>query len=200
MTAGYVGSICKTCHDGIIQWPLPSSSDGVPMPMPVVEGEAPQPSFFPRPESTPYKLSIMNYCPYDLYFLHLDGVNTDAKGAATILGQGVISGNGGSCSEDAIGSVMKVGKDSIIGQPVQIEYGGNFYDMSLIDCLRRDAATGMRTADTSACAGHEYGLQLSNPGSRAWQCDSGAWCDDQAYFYEVSDNWLRGKVGVELTE
>jgi hypothetical protein len=148
--------------------------------MPVLDHtEIPQASLFARPESTPGMLDVHNYCSYDLHYEHLGGVP----------GQRVLPA-GGSISEPAVGTVMKVNKVQGLDQPVQIEYGGKFYDISLIDCLRKDE-NGKRTADTSGCAGHEHGLQLSNPGSRAWQCDSGAWCDDQAYLYEVSKPDLR---------
>jgi hypothetical protein len=180
MSEDYAQSICHICHDGIIAWPLPATLDGVAMPMPVLDDVDPeQPSLFAIPDSTPNKLTVVNYCPYDIYYEHLAG--------PAIIGQGTLSANGGSCSEAATGTVFKVGKTAVwpVTQPVQIEYGGNFYDLSMIDCLAR-AANGERTADTSACAGHEYGLQLSSPGARAFQCDSNAWCDDQAYFYEVS--------------
>jgi hypothetical protein len=180
-------TICHLCHQkNPIQWPLPASADGVLMPMPVVDNLTwTQLSLFARPESTPSKLTVMNYCSYDLYFEHWN--------EAVKLSSGVIA-SGGSCKEAIAGTVMKVGKDSIVGQPVQIEYSApnGFYDLSLIDCLARSEVEGpqkgFRTADTSACAGHEHGLQLSNPGSKAFQCAAGAWCDDQAYFYEVSNS------------
>jgi hypothetical protein len=154
------------------------------MPMPVADYATwTQYSYFERPESTPNKLTIMNYCPYDLYFKHLIP-NAPSKSGSIAAG--------GQCVEDAVGTVMKVGKqkekdtdEPIL--PVQIEYGpSGYYDLSLIDCLARVGEKAFRTADTSACAGHEHGLQLSNPGSKAFQCAPGAWCDDQAYFYEVS--------------
>ena len=61
----------------------------------------------------------------------------------------------------------------------------------MIDCLGiegRVASTGkpIRNGNTSGCAGHEAGLQLGNAGTWSWQCAPRAWCDDQAYFYEVS--------------
>ena len=76
---------------------------------------------------------------------------------------------------------------------MQVEYSVNdtaSFDLSLIDCLGTEGMTTtgkvIRNGDMSMCPGHEQGLQLGNKGSRSWQCAAGAWCDDQAYLYEVS--------------
>lgn len=169
------------CDPG--DWPLAS---GVPMPI-KESGPPAQLDFFPIPESTPNALTMHNYCSYDLYF----------NGGAPEDSAGTKLAAGGSVSRPLTGSVMKVSKSKSLHWPFLIEYGGGFYDMSLITCL--GTTDGLElfddvnnpkyqtiTTDTSRCPGHEAGLHLSQPKGPTFQCKDGLWCDGQAYFYEVS--------------
>lgn len=92
---------------------------------------------------------------------------------------------------------LKVSKvEGSFAKPVQIEYSGTegriSFDISLIDCLGTvmDPENGVyvKNGNTSACAGHEAGLQIGNDKSLSFQCRPGAWCDDQVYLYEVSSS------------
>lgn len=159
--------------------------------MPGLDIIATQLDLFPRPESTPETLTINNYCDYELHYEHFDGASkTDT---------GVISA-GGVFTSPLSGTVLKAYKTEAMTHPVLIEYSNTestYYDLSLIDCLGRDEE-GARTGDTSACAGHEAGLQIGNAQSMTFQCGPGVWCDDQIYLYEVSQPVLhRAIVGGE---
>ncbi|UPX15056.1 uncharacterized protein EKO05_0005520 [Ascochyta rabiei] len=164
-----------------IHWPLPDT------PMPTVDNvDIPQLSLFPRPDSTSNTLTIYNFCDYDLFFEPHVG-NTLAE-IGHIPAGGKLDRPFESAPEGS-GINLKVSKtEGDYSKPVQIEYavsaGTVWYDISLIDCLGR--TDGMRNGDTTACAGHEAGLQMG-PAKDAlsFQCGAGAWCDDQAYLYEV---------------
>lgn len=166
-----------------IPWPLPNT------PMPTVDNvDIPQLSLFPRPQSTANTLTIYNFCDYDLYFEPHIG-NTLAE-----IGHVPAGGKLDRPFEAApqgSGVNLKVSKtEGDYSKPVQIEYavsaGTVWYDISLIDCLGRTEA-GLRNGDTTACAGHEAGLQMGpEKDAISFQCGAGAWCDDQAYLYEVS--------------
>ena len=165
-------------------WPLPSS-----VPLPVVDEDSAQLNLFARPESsTPNTLTMYNYCPYDLYFVHVK-----EYGVVLEDGEGTTLPAGGSASRTLAGTTMKVSKSKDLTWPLQIEYAGDFYDMSLIDCLGttdgeplNNARKVTITSDTSRCAGHEAGLHLSQPVGPTFQCDADLWCDNQAFMYEVS--------------
>jgi hypothetical protein len=179
MTDAEVFSIYHTCHSGTITWPLADT------PCPIIEMVTPQLNIFGRPESTPSTLTVHNYCSYDLFFQHLNGAGPLLETGSIPAGQTIHS--------PLAGTVMKVSKSQAMTKPVQIEYGAHgFYDLSLIDCL--GSTNGTTNADTSACAGHEAGLQLSSPAGLAFQCASGAWCDDQVYLYEVSPRRIFGEI------
>ncbi|KAF2997049.1 hypothetical protein E8E13_001115 [Curvularia kusanoi] len=164
-----------------IPWPLPDT------PQPTVDDVAiPQLSLFQRPESTANTLTIYNFCDYDLYFEPHVGNTVEALGH--IAAGGKLDRPFESAPEGS-GINLKVSKkEGDFSKPVQIEYavsaGTVWYDISLIDCLGR-TEDGLRNGDTSACAGHEAGLQMG-PAKDAlsFQCGAGAWCDDQAYLYE----------------
>ena len=173
-----------------IPWPLPDT------PQPTVDDVAiPQLSLFPRPGSTANTLTIYNFCDYDLYF--------EPHIGNTVAEIGHISAGGKldrpfEAAPEGSGVNLKVSKtEGDYSKPVQIEYavsaGTVWYDISLIDCLGR-TEDGLRNGDTSACAGHEAGLQMG-PAADAlsFQCGAGAWCDDQAYLYEVcvEGTWMR---------
>lgn len=165
-----------------IPWPLPNT------PQPTVDNvDIPQLSLFPRPDSTANTLTIYNYCDYDLYF--------EPHVGNTVEEAGHISAGGKldrpfEAAPEGSGVNLKVSKTKgDYSKPVQIEYavssGTVWYDISLIDCLGR-TEDGLRNGDLSACAGHALGLQMG-PAKDAisFQCGAGAWCDDQAYLYEV---------------
>ncbi|KAF2024780.1 hypothetical protein EK21DRAFT_77930 [Setomelanomma holmii] len=164
----------KACGSGLIQWPQNDC------PLPVDEGQGGQQlSLYSIPASTPNTITIHNYCDYDIHYLHLGASFSDS---------GVLRSKD-TFTSPLIGTVWKGDKSPDIAHPVQVEYvvaqdtGLLWYDLSLIDCLAR-GANGLRTKDTSKCAGHELGLQFGNKDMISWQCKPGAWCDDQMYFYE----------------
>ena len=181
MEEGKVAEMAAGCFSG--NWPL---DDSVPMP---IKGPGTQLNLFSRPESTPNILTMYNYCPYDLYFVHHgeNGIVIGDDGGTTLSA-------GASVSRGLTGTVIKVYKSKPLLWPFLIEYGGQ-YDMSLIHCLgttngnplvHSEDKTQTIIKDTSRCPGHEAGLHLSQPEGRTFQCEAGLWCDDQAYLYEVS--------------
>lgn len=179
-------SIPKTCPWQIF-WPLPDT------PMPVIDNvNSPQFSLFPRPKVSPYKMTVYNFCSYDLWLE--PHVGARVENVEHVAANGVYSRPFQAADEQG-GVSLKVSKiKGNFARPVQIEYSRKVstiaYDLSLIDCLGQTGETRygkvVRNGNTSACAGHEAGLQLGNRQSRSFQCGSGAWCDDQAYFYEAS--------------
>ncbi|KAF2633037.1 hypothetical protein BU25DRAFT_406300 [Macroventuria anomochaeta] len=164
-----------------ISWPLPDT------PMPTVDDvEIPQLSLFPRPDSTANTLTIYNFCDYDLFFEPHIG---NTLGEIGHIPAGGKLDRPFEAAPEGSGVNLKVSKtEGDYSKPVQIEYavsaGTVWYDISLIDCLGR-TEDGLRNGDTTACAGHEAGLQMG-PAKDAlsFQCGAGAWCDDQAYLYE----------------
>lgn len=168
MSDSEVLSICKTCWGGALEWPLPNT------PAPVVDVVSPQLSIFERPASSPNTLTIHNYCSYDIHYTHFSGSNQIDGGSLTA---------GQTITGPLAGTVFKASKTADGSKDLLIEYnigadGQLWFDLSLITC----AVDG----DVSACPGHEAGLQLGNAGSKSFQCAAGAWCDDQAYLYQVS--------------
>jgi hypothetical protein len=158
--------------------------------MPVIDNVAiPQLSIFRRPVTVAGTITVYNYCSYDIW----TQPNIDGNVAEIVhIPAGKerpfpMAGDGSAVNL----KVSKVEKNFV--KPVQIEYsvkdGVTWYDLSLIDCLgsSTEMKNGkyLRNGDTSACAGHEAGLQLGNDKAMSFQCGSGAWCDDQAYMYEV---------------
>lgn len=167
MSTAEVEAIYKTCWNGALEWPLPNQ------PNPVIDIVSPQLSLFPRPASTPHTLTVHNYCDYDVHFVHFNGGAAESGSLAPYS----------SIDRPLTGTVFKASKSANMGNDLLVEYSidGNgvlWYNLSLLTC--------MVGGDTSACAGHEAGLQLSNPGKMAFQCGPGMWCDDQAYLYHVS--------------
>ena len=149
--------------------------------------ELPQLNIFPRPVTTTNVFTIYNFCSYTLWVDIFIGATNN--GSEQILAGGRLDRS----LDSAAGVNYKVSKYANINHPVQVEYSANesvFFDLSLIDCLGTDGMTmagkPIRNGEMSMCAGHEKGLQLGNNKSRSWQCAAGAWCDDQAYLYEVS--------------
>lgn len=174
MSSSDVDAIYKTCWNGLIQWPLPNT------PNPVVDVEAPQLSIFPIPATKPDTLTVHNYCSYDIYFNHFN------EGA--LLETGKLAA-GKSLDRPLTGTVLKASKTQDMAKDVLVEYavgkdGLLYYDISLITCLGR--TNGLENGDLKDCAGHEAGLQLGNGNSKTFQCAAGAWCDDQAYLYQVN--------------
>jgi ElaB/YqjD/DUF883 family membrane-anchored ribosome-binding protein len=166
-----------------IPWPLPNT------PNPTIDNvDIPQLEIFPRPKSTPNTLTIYNFCDYDLWFEpHIGNV---LEKTGHIPAGGKLDRPFEMAPEGSGVNLKVTKKEGDFGKPVQVEYavsaGTIWYDISLIDCLGR-TPEGLRNGDTSACAGHEAGLQMG-PAANAvsFQCGAGAWCDDQAYLYEVS--------------
>jgi hypothetical protein len=175
-------TIPSTCPWSI-PWPLPDT------PNPTVDDVAiPQLELFPRPQTTANTLTIYNFCDYDLWFEPHIGNTLEATGHIPAGGK---LDRPFEMAPEGSGVNLKVTKtEGDYSKPVQVEYavsaGTVWYDLSLIDCLGR-TPEGLRNGDTSACAGHEAGLQMG-PAANAvsFQCGAGAWCDDQMYLYEVS--------------
>jgi hypothetical protein len=175
MSDNDVLKIYHTCHDGAIKWPIAGR------PNPIVNTEASQLKLYTPPKTTANMLTIHNYCNYPIDFDHW--------GQAKKIANGTLSASGTWGPEALSGSVWKARKQGI--KPLQgkpypdllVEYvvvkGRLTYDISLITCL----GEGM---DTSACPGHEAGLNLGNKEWKSFQCGPGKWCDDQVYLYEVS--------------
>ncbi|KAJ4983244.1 hypothetical protein SVAN01_11257 [Stagonosporopsis vannaccii] len=164
-----------------IPWPLPDT------PQPTIDDvEIPQLSLCNRPDSTPDTLTIYNFCDYDLYFEPHIGNKVEELGH---IPAGEKLDRPFEAAPEGSGVNLKVSKkEGDFSKPVQIEYavsaGTVWYDISLIDCLGR-TEDGLRNGDTSACAGHEAGLQMGpSKDAISFQCGAGAWCDDQAYLYE----------------
>ncbi|KAF1941501.1 hypothetical protein EJ02DRAFT_512421 [Clathrospora elynae] len=172
MTTAEVQEICHVCWNGAVEWPLPDT------PNPVIESNSEQLSLFDRPASTPNTLTVHNYCTYPLYFNHYHQADSLETGTLTA---------GQTINRPLAGTVLKVYKTKDMVKDVLVEYGIDsqntmWYDLSLITCL--GTTNGLSNSDTSACAGHEAGLQLGNSGEMSFQCAGGAWCDDQVYLYK----------------
>lgn len=176
MTDAQVNAIYKTCWNGNLTWPLPNTVN------PVIDVVSPQLSIFSRPDTTPHTLTVHNYCDYDIFYNHL-GLEKPDNGT---LSAGV------SYNSPLSGTVFKASKQATMVNDVLIEYniavdGKLWYDLSLITCL--GSTDKMPNSDTTACAGHDAGLQLGNKQNFAFQCAPEAWCDDQAYLYQVSQSY-----------
>ncbi|KAG9383672.1 Dimer-Tnp-hAT domain containing protein [Pyrenophora tritici-repentis] len=169
----------KSCTVGRAQLPL---YPGVPNPS--YDTGSQQLNIFPIPESIPNKLTLTNYCSYEVFYVYeIPGASaeTGCLSAGGTVPVDLVS------TVDPIGPVFKMSKESNLSKSVNVEYSsGSFgmYNLSLIPCL--GVVDGKPDADTSACVGFEAGLQLSQPGGMAFQCAANTWCDDQAYFYGVS--------------
>jgi hypothetical protein len=167
-----VFKIYHTCWNGQLVWP---QND---MPPPVTEQVSAQLSIYKKPVAKAGTLTVHNYCAYDIHYQHL---GNGLSGNTQVLSAGATS------EYPLSGTVWKASKTPSLEKVVQIEYAvaSNilYYDMSLIDCL--GVTNGLKNKDTSGCVGLESGLQLGNQGF-SFQCQKGAWCDDQAYFYQVS--------------
>lgn len=177
MTNAQVNAIVGTCWGGKLPWPLPNTVN------PVIDVVSPQLSVFARPDTTPHTLTVHNYCGYDIFYNHL--------GVSGSLGNGTL-GAGQSINSPLSGNVFKASKKATMENDVLIEYnvaadGKLWYDISLITCL--GSTDDKPNSDTSACAGHEAGLQLGNKEWVAFQCAPGKWCDDQAYLYQVRSTY-----------
>lgn len=178
-----------------IAWPLPNT------PAPVIDNVAiPQLSIYPRPKAAANLVIVYNYCPYDLWVEPYVGSRIAAV-------ERIPAGNNHSFQmlSDGPAVNLKVSKvEKSFAKPVQIEYSGSkgriSFDVSLIDCLGTTIGPKngvyVRNGDTSACAGHESGLQIGNDKSLSFQCSPGAWCDDQMYLYEVSSSLWRWKLTI----
>jgi hypothetical protein len=175
MTNAAASAIAPTCWSGNIKWP---QND---LPPPVEDKPIRQLSIFNIPASTPNTLIVHNYCAYDIHYLHLNGPST--------LDTGLLKA-GASYTAPLSGTVWKASKTSDMAKVMLAEYnvpqGTNdlWYNLSLIECLA--SKDSWPTTDTSACAGHEAGLQFGNKQFKSYQCAPGMWCDDQAYLYRVS--------------
>ena len=171
--------LSRSCENGPLKWPLP----GVPPPQ--VNTVFKQPTLFDRPESTPGQLVMQNHCDYDLYWERFNGAeqphgSLPAKQTTSV---------------PLKGTVVKVSLREDHTLPLQIEFSHDSYDLSLIDCLKQ--VNEMRTTDASSCPGWEAGLQLSSPHGKAFQCAPNAWCDDQAYLYEVSNYFIVSLINAD---
>jgi hypothetical protein len=192
-------SVPETCWK--IAWPLPDT------PMPVIDDVSlPQPSMFARPNTRANKITVYNFCAYDLWLQPIIGanaernLNADVESVQHIASHGEYSRHFQTTDVDR-GISLKVSKvEGNFEKPVQIEYtlatfGDVYFDLSLIDCLGTTAeiryGKPVRNGNTSACAGHEAGLQFGNAQGRSFQCGAGVWCDDQAYLYEASQQGSR---------
>lgn len=172
MSNAEVDAIYKTCWNGQLKWPLGDT------PAPVADVVSPQLSIYGRPAAKPNTLTIHNYCGYDIYYNHFAGPNNIGKG--TLVANGVYE-------SPLSGTVFKASKNPSGAKDLLIEYnvagdGNLWYNLSLITCLGE--TNGLPNSDTSACAGHEGGLQLGNTEAKSFQCAAGKWCDDQAYLYQ----------------
>ncbi|KAJ4362425.1 hypothetical protein N0V83_010518 [Neocucurbitaria cava] len=173
MNTEQVEAIITRCWEGKI--PLPTNN----VPLPFVDKPAPQLSIYERPTAKANTLTVHNYCSYDIHYHHF--------ALSNMIGSGSIPA-GANIESPLSGTVFKASKSSDMASVVLIEYsaqGDNmFYDLSLINCIGQ--TNGEANTDTSACAGHELGLQLGNPTAKTFQCANEYWCDDQAYFYQAS--------------
>ncbi|KAH3979395.1 hypothetical protein HBI80_149820 [Parastagonospora nodorum] len=166
----------ETCYNGTrIPWP---QND---LPPPLADKPIQQLHIFKKPETAPNTLTIHNYCNYPIYYVHWNGPQN--------IGQGVIKAHDVFTSP-LRGSVIKASKTPDLTKVVLIEYFNDkatkklWYNLSLVKCLGVNPRNGMYTTDTSACAGHESGLQFGNKQVMSYQCAPGWWCDDQAYLYD----------------
>lgn len=162
--------------------------------MPVLDDvEIPQLDIFPRPVTLADTMTVYNFCDYDLWLQPYIGSQI---GSVEHIPAGGQLARPFSAADRDIGISLKVSKaEADFATPVQVEYtaaadGLVYYDLSLIDCLGRTVEVRhgkpVRNGNTSACAGHEAGLQLGSASAMSFQCGAGIWCDDQAYLYEVS--------------
>jgi hypothetical protein len=187
-------SVPKTCPWDI-PWPLPDT------PMPVVDNvDIPQLSIFPRPTAVHDTVTVYNFCDYDLWLE--SNVGNVVAGMEQIF-PGRKLDRLFHAGERGHGINFKVSRaEADFTNPVQVEYmadeyGKVWYDLSLIDCLGKTGeirnGKPVRNGNTSACAGHEAGLQIGNENANAttFQCAAGAWCDDQVYLYEASQRRSR---------
>ncbi|RMZ71131.1 hypothetical protein GMOD_00005641 [Pyrenophora seminiperda CCB06] len=173
LTDVQVVEAANICRGGPVQLPL---SPGVPNPC--RDMAAKQLELFTIPVSTPNKLTVVNYCSYEVFYVHEIPDASPERGY--LLAGGSVSVDLRT-SANAQGPVFKISKDGKISNPVNVEYSDRSYDLSLIPCL--GTVEGKPNADTRACVGFEAGLQLSYPGGMSYQCAANTWCDDQAYFY-----------------
>jgi hypothetical protein len=177
----FVGKECWA--DGRVKWPVND------LPPPSVNKDSQQLSVFDSPATTPGSLTVHNYCNYDIHYRH--------EGQDNVLhANGVLSaGTSYIAPVSGLGQVWKGSKTADMGKVVLAEYSVQanndiWYNLSLVKCLGV-GKDGQYTTDTSACAGHEAGLQFGNQGFKSFQCAPGLWCDDQAYLYDVSHLHLR---------
>ncbi|KAI1571661.1 hypothetical protein PtrEW13061_011354 [Pyrenophora tritici-repentis] len=181
----------KSCTVGRAQLPL---YPGVPNPS--YDTGSQQLNIFPIPESIPNKLTLRNYCSYEVFYVYeIPGASaeTGCLSAGGTVPVDLVS------TVDPIGPVFKMSKESNLSKSVNVEYSsGSFgmYNLSLISCL--SVVDGKPDADTSACVGFEAGLQLSQPGGMAFQCAANTWCDDQAYFY--GENLCKGQNPLHMLD
>lgn len=188
-------SIPKTCP-WQIPWPLPNT------PMPVIDGvDSPQFDLFPRPNVSAFEMTVYNFCSYDLWLEPHVGPRVEI--VEHVAANGIYS-RPFQAADEGLGINLKVSKtEANFEKPVQIEYSVTgstiWYDISLIDCLGKTGELKyekpVRNGDTSACAGHEAGLQLGNAQAKSFQCGAGVWCDDQAYLYEASKEPCKAPQG-----
>ena len=162
------------------------------VPCPVKEADAQQLELYTIPESKPKTLTVRNYCSYDIFYQHV--------GPKTVIGTGTLVAGGTWETPTNVGSNFKASKSSDQSRPVQVEYNIDpakpdelWYNLSMIDCLKKDNK-GLLTTDASACVGLEAGLQFGNKQKMSFQCAPGTWCDDQAYFYFVSEQSPRWEM------
>jgi hypothetical protein len=168
----------EKCYNGTrIPWP---QND---LPPPLADTPIKQLKVFNPPETKPGRLIIHNYCNYPIHYVHWNG--------SINLGQGVLAAHD-TFDNELSGTVWKATKTPESDKVVLVEYnvaadtGLLWYNLSLVKCLGVNPDNKMYTTDTSACAGHEAGLQFGNKGMMSYQCAPGRWCDDQAYLYDVS--------------
>jgi len=166
----------EKCYNGTrIPWP---QND---LPPPLADKPIQQLNIFKKPETAPNTLTIHNYCNYPIYYEHLGVIQTE----------GLIKPHD-TFTSPLSGTVVKASKTPDRAKVVLIEYFNDkttnklWYNLSLVKCLGVNPKNSMYTTDTSACAGHEGGLQLGNKKGMTYQCAPGWWCDDQAYLYDVS--------------
>lgn len=168
-----VFKIYKKCWNGALVWP---QND---LPPPIKDQKSKQLSIYTIPDTKPGILTVNNYCDYPLHYVHLGGAG----------GQGVLAAKD-TFETPLTGTVFKASKSANLEKVVLAEYnvdaktGQLWYNWSLIECL--GVTNGQKNSDTSLCAGFEAGLQLGNKQHFSYQCKPGTWCDDQAYFYQVS--------------
>jgi hypothetical protein len=171
MSDAEVMAIYQTCWPGKLVWP---QND---LPTPAKDQAAKQLQIYSPPETKPGMLTVNNYCNYPIHYVHLGGSG----------GEGVLAPKG-TFETPLTGTVFKASQTANLEKVVLLEYVVSnsqlWYDLSLIECLGK--TNGYQNTDTSQCVGFEAGLQLGNKEHFSFQCRPGTWCDDQAYFYQVS--------------